>query len=289
MYVFVHIEKCGGSTLNYQLRRIFGLDHCDIIPRDKNSMKISESDLDDLHKIRPTIHSITGHSFRPYLDLGKYNNQITYYCLFRNPIHRYISAFKHFVTSYHFPNDIEEWLKFPDQYNFQTKAIAGSNDIETAKHMLDTKIVLVGLMEDYNGFLEDICQIMPDFRYEKDYQIRNIASTRKGYIPVKVDLEIYHDKICENNRLDIELYQYAKSVVIPKFRKQMTSDMPISTFILPNTPQRKFDSYFKYKMNLLYRNLVYKPYMGYVPFRQHRLPEYQKVSETYLSIKNNEE
>ena len=284
MYVFVHIEKCGGSTLNYQLRRIFGLDHCDIIPRDKNSMKISESDLDDLFKLRPSVHSITGHSIRPCLDLGKYNDQFKYYCLFRNPIHRYISAFKHFVTSYHFPNDIDEWLKFDDQKNFQTKAIAGVSDIEAAKHILDDKIVLVGLMEEYNDFLVDINRLIPSFRYEEDYQIRNIATTRKGYIPVKVDIDKYHDKLCANNQLDIELYEYSKTVVIPKLRKSLVSNTPISAGILPDTPMRKFESNFNYKINLLYRNFIYKPYMGYTPFRQHRLPDYQKVSDDYLAM-----
>ena len=59
LIAFIHIPKCGGTTLNNVLRREYMLDHFDVLPADKSPAAVfTPEDMRCLLKLNPGLKSV---------------------------------------------------------------------------------------------------------------------------------------------------------------------------------------------------------------------------------------
>lgn len=271
MLAFVHIEKCGGTTLVHTLRRAFGLDHFDVLPRDKSSHLFTSADLAQVLRLRPRVKSLAGHSIRLRSRLERVVPEVRYYTLLRDPVRRYVSDFYHFVDLLGFPDDFEHWLSLTDRHDFQTRAIAGTADVAAAKELLTSRFAAVGIVEEYDTFLDSLAGLAHPRRLEHRSRVRNAADQRRGRHG-KVPLERFRDAIIARNRLDLELYDHVRRVILPEQEARRDRGGGSRS---TGAARTIFGSW-RGLQNLLFRNLIYKPYLGYLPFRPHALPRYRR-------------
>lgn len=101
LFIFVHMEKCGGTSLLASSRRRNGLKHCDIISSKKLGNVADASDFARSLAIYPNCDFITGHCLYPDL-LEKYKRVALDRGLkpivitsTRNPVDRLLSDYAH--------------------------------------------------------------------------------------------------------------------------------------------------------------------------------------------------
>jgi hypothetical protein len=267
IYSFIHIEKCAGTSILKILTQLYGAKHIDAIPRDIGSMNFSQQDLIDLQKVAPFVRSISsGHSMRPYIDYDPINDsKLIFYTILRNPIQRYISDFKHFADLTNFPKDFDAWLGFEERKNFIVKSISGSEDVESAKRIINSKFALVGILEEYELFKDGLAKLLGVTEI-RDLRINTNTSAQRGGNYKNIFFEKHMEKIIENNALDIELYEYIKDD-IERFSRPKKNKQPEQQHIR----NIKTINEFLYR---IFRTAIYKPYMGHSPLKRHALPIY---------------
>ncbi len=281
MLAFSHIEKCGGTTLIQVLRQTFVFDHCDVVPRATTTMQFSHDDVRDLLTLRPSIKSISGHSIRVACKLEAVAPEIHYYTSLRDPLKRYVSDYFHFVERLRFRGGFEAWLAREDRRNFQTKAIAGCADLERAKSLLADRFDVVGVVEQFDELFRHLRWLawstvgvdLGSF-YQVANERRNPWRARHDEPDPLID---FGNEIREANQLDMELYEYATRKILPAQRTRLAKHvekLPIASRQAPSwwkrVRQRQRSLTYR-----VYRNCVYKPYMGRWPMRAHRLPVYE--------------
>lgn len=280
MLAFVHIEKCGGTTLIDLLRRNFFLDHVDVIPRDQSSMLLSPDDLTRLFKLRPTTISVAGHSIRTHAGLDSCGVPLMYYTCLRNPVKRFISDYLHFVELLGSRESVLDFLKREDRCNFQTQAIAGEADLEAAKQILAERFAVVGLLEQFDQFLSDLHTAVQEhtgYSMDLNYRIQNTRSDRASKTTARKEAEKHRDAIAAANDLDIQLYEFVANELMPA-RSGETVPATISIEAAryrPGWSARAVPKSLQPRAYTLYRNMIYKPYMGHWP-GPHRLPVYRE-------------
>jgi hypothetical protein len=288
LFIYAHIEKCGGTTINSLCRSVLGTRHVDIVPRDKEAMLINQQDLDDTLRICPGAISLSGHSIRPHLELDFGDRAPKYFTLLRDPVKRYVSDYKHFVELCGFTGSFEDWLEVEDRQNFQVRAIAGNADLAAAKEIVQNRVALCGCLEEFDAFMNALQRLMSPHGLGTEYHVANQAGQRdqrpfqrilfraaKGFAkpPEKapapqVDVTPYLDAIEERNQLDRALHRFVKEEVFPSQAAALATHD--SKPARPATRGRL--------RNMLFRNLIYKPRMGYPPFVFHSLPRYRNPS-----------
>jgi hypothetical protein len=274
----VHIEKCGGTTLIDVLRRNFQLDHFDVIPRNRQAMLFTADDLDDLLKFRPTVRSIAGHSVRLSADLQTIVPGIQFVTCLRDPVRRYVSDYCHFIDRLGARCDFAQWLAREDRHNFQAQSIAGRADLNDAIHLVETRFAAVGVLELFDDLLAQLAAIVRrSMRIELDtwYEIRNSRRTRRGSSPASELVARFRKEIVAANKLDIELYDYVRKVVLPRQAQQLgTAGADRSVSLGVRGWRGRWRDTQRRVLYRLYRNLVYKPHVGRLPL-PHRLPIYE--------------
>jgi hypothetical protein len=279
MLAFVHIEKCGGTTLIDVLRRSFLFDHVDVIPRDPQSMIFDADDMRDLLEFRPTVKSIAGHSIRISTGLEKIVPQIRYITCLRDPVRRYVSDYCHFIERLGLEAGFEEWLDREDRHNFQTRAIAGEANLDAAIHILETSFELVGAVEKFAEFVQQIRGVVQHkLRVEFDpwYEIRNSRWGRPSVLSTPELIDKFGEKVAAVNELDIKLHHHVLNVILPRQRTVLCADDSVTTSTAQNRGLTdRFRDARRRVLFRAYRNLVYKPHLRRWPV-PHRLPIYEK-------------
>jgi len=283
LLAFVHIEKCGGTTVIDALRRTYLLNHVDVIPQDRNSMLYNDDDLRNLHGLRPRVASISGHSIRIHSNLETVVPNVTYFTCLRDPVRRYLSEYYTYVERLGMAPNFRDWLDRTDRHNFQTRAIAGKPDLELAKQILDEKFAVVGLLEEFEEFfirLSYTAQMVTGHAIRPARGLLNPRdSGNRSSLPSPQDLlDQFGDSIELANALDLELYRYAKDTTISRQQKNRPISSSLLTSYAGNRPETSWSSRLQASASLAlyrtYRNLIYKPYMGRWPV-VHLLPDYQ--------------
>lgn len=261
---FVHIEKCGGTTLNNILRRNYLINHFEVILRDKNSSLFGPEDMRHLLRLNPRVTSIAGHVIQLSSNLESVVKDVKYFTLLRDPIKRYISDYQFGVDILKYPADFDAWLERTDRHNIMTKAIAGEENVEKAKKLISTKMSLVGIVEKYEEFLEGLRLLVWPDKLDISYEIKNIASQRKTKHFQQIDLIKYKKQLMKNNELDLELYNFVCADVLSKQREKILTEKS-KTFVPKIVQYSRISSMARIFLNRIYRNLIYKPYVGQWP------------------------
>lgn len=238
---FVHIEKTAGISINQILRSSFGIRHCDIELINRKCTVRAKKDIALAKKIYPKLASIAGHWISP---INYESDDLLFYTFLRNPIERTLSHYQYQIQRMGKTIEFEEWIKIEKYRNFQTKKLAGSENLEKAISMLLRRFYFIGITEHFQESLLRL-NILLNGRLN----IIDMHSNRAGDNSIK--LAIRENKtlmalMYDSNKLDIELYEF----FLNEFEKTAlgTRDQ-----IMGRT------NYFNLWGNRLYRNLIYKP------------------------------
>lgn len=290
---FVHIEKCGGTTLIHMLRSSFGIRHFDIIAKRHWSHLVEKSDFDRVFGLNPSAVSLAGHSIRLYHDPGIARYPETgFYTILREPVSRYLSDFHHFGPCFSQVRNFDTWLSVSERQNFMTRAIAGEPNLNKAIDILHEKMALVGVMEAYDTFIHQLRLLFYPLPMARRYQVRNQSSDRyeglinglyerftkistHQHIDFHYDYNAYRDAVAENNAIDSQLYTYVKNNILPDQHKRFQAyAVEMNHQQAPEPSRMKLGVQFT--VNRLYRNGVYKPLLGLFPV-PYKLERYKNV------------
>lgn len=217
LLAFVHIEKAAGTTLIHLLRSNFFMRYCDVKPFSSTSNRVFTSD--DMKKVlrfNPALRCIGGHAVKPFSDLRE-SFHVRYFTLLRDPIKRYLSQYQYWLERLEKKLSFQSFLDVEGSFNLQTKKIAGTDNLDLAKKTLSKDFFLVGTVEAFDEFLILFRNKLKPFEFSPYYEVKNVGNNKS---PVRKSLpEIfvkYKDEIIKRNQLDIELYEYVKTVLLPR-------------------------------------------------------------------------
>lgn len=279
LYVFHHIEKCAGTTLILLLRRSLGIRHCDIIPI-HDSDYVENADVARALKTHPSLISIAGHSFRPYMAETLFSSvaethDISWYTILRDPVQRYISLYFHFVNKLGYSQPFEAWAEDGYWHNWLTKSIAGDPDSEKAIAILQSRFNVVGFVDDYDGFMARFKDMMQPTLLLPEYEIVNQRGLKFGKIHGARSNQKLTDREIEIakdvNSADVEFYANARQAYAPQTVPAQLS--PDTASLIEPAWKTKL----RYYYCLGYRNLIYKPLTSKPPFTAYMLPRYAQI------------
>lgn len=231
LLAFVHVEKAAGTSLIHVLRQLYCGAHLDVRPFSASSSSVfTASDLCTARRVLPGLRCIAGHSVVPWSDLC----DVDYVTLLRDPVKRYLSHYQHWVERKGCQLAFEEFLANDEMSNFQTKKIAGSDDLERAKGLLGERFLLAGCVEDFDAFLVLLARLTSQphdrFFYTQENKALNTVIRKPDY-------EKYMPAIRENNASDIQLYGHVKEVFFPACVERYGADFKsdLDRFCVENT------------------------------------------------------
>ncbi|WP_404324288.1 sulfotransferase family protein [Cytobacillus firmus] len=213
LLIFMHIPKTAGMTLKRIIKRQYPDDR---ILKDITDGKIQEFK----EKMEEQDFSfVFGHlSFGLHLHTTK---PCTYITMLREPIDRVISMYYYVLGKENHPLhnivkelSFEEFLDHPDlknhTNNMQTKRVLGKNtlitsDLEQAKLNLLNHFSVIGITEMF----DDSIKLMKKKLNWNDISYVRKNQTKKRLSRDQIDQRLI-EKITEYNKLDIQLYNWAK-------------------------------------------------------------------------------
>jgi hypothetical protein len=203
MYYFVHIEKCAGTTLH----EILALTFLRYVHITKNHFggneKKNDLSLSEYQKIKKMFPSMMGgHNIRPYLNFIEPSNCFTF---LRNPIERYISQYNH-DHERGFSSDFEHFLNRSYTRNFMVQKIAGEENFEKAKLLLN-QFKFVGDADNFFQSIERLSEILK-VRFYSCSQNYNVRNDDPHYLTFEKLSSEQRQLAYSQNELDIKLYNY---------------------------------------------------------------------------------
>ena len=244
MLAFSHIYKSGGTSLKWILRNSFGINHLEVERWDEryysglsyvknNPIPFKSKDLKKVKKFFPHVKSIQSHEIVPYENLESIVPDIRYFTFVRDPLKQTASWFQYLVNiGKRTDLKFEDYIKSDFPRNFQTKMIAGTEDIELAKKIIKEKKVFIGITESFDESLVLMKKILaPEL---------NINYIRQG---TAEDNTISKELLTNNKskqllldatELDRELYEYVKLELFPQYKIEYgdSFDEDLSNFYL---------------------------------------------------------
>ncbi len=215
---FVHINKAAGTTLTHILRLNFFLKHFDV-PSFMNSSRgvFQKEGMKKILKINPFIGSIAGHSIRSFSNLSDLYPDVRYITLLREPVKRTISHYQYNVEKHGTNLSFDEYLKHDASFNRQTRIIAGTTDLNSAKELLRETFFLVGIVEEFDEFLILLKKKLLPFELKITYKLKNVSKKNSAIRKnIEQTIDQYYEKIVDRNKLDLELFNYVKNDLIPE-------------------------------------------------------------------------
>ena len=228
--IFLHIPKTAGTTLNriiewqYNPLAIFTMDPYRIRATPERLQKLSE-------RRRRSLRMVRGHLYygvHEFLPQGA-----TYFTMLREPVARFFSSYYFIQRRPLHPMHrkvtterigVEDFIRLtPRRQNLQCSLISGiKNDgssdermLEVAKENLAKSFSVIGLAE---RFEESLVLMAQAYDWEIPfYENRKVSKTRPKVDPAAVEM------IREHNRLDLELYDFGKSLFEESLQQNETA------------------------------------------------------------------
>lgn len=221
MLAFAHIQKTAGTTLNWILRRSFGIRHLDVEPwrpfagKRYYAVTYSAEDHRYVRRLFPWIASIAGHHVKPHSDLVRVCPDIRYITFVREPVARTASHYQGMVTKMGYRKSCEQWLEEERFHDVQTKHIAGRPDVEEAIRVLRERCVLVGLQERFDESLVLLRERAQNPSLDVRYQPENVAPTTSIARDLVQNART-RELLASVNQLDTELYRRVREELFPE-------------------------------------------------------------------------
>jgi hypothetical protein len=228
--IFLHIPKTAGTTLNriiewqYNPLAIFTMDPYRIRATPERLQKLSERRRRRLRMVRGHLYYGV-HEFLP--------QSATYVTMLREPVARFFSSYYFIQRRPLHPMHrkvtterigVEDFVRLtPRRQNLQCSLISGiKNDgrsdermLEVAKENLAKSFSVIGLAE---RFEESLVLMAQAYDWEIPfYENRKVSKTRPKIDPAAVEM------IREHNRLDLELYDFGKSLFEESLQQKETA------------------------------------------------------------------
>jgi len=255
MLVFVHIEKSAGTSLIHILRRNYFLKYCDVRPLKAGSNGVfTMDDFNKYIKINPGMECLSGHSVKPYGDIMTIPD-LQLITLLRDPVKRYISQYQHWIEKKTINLPFDDFLKIESVSNFQTKKIAGTDDIDLAKHKLDD-FFLVGTLENFDEFLLFLRNKLVDVNLDPAYHRLNQA--KKAGMAEEI-MHRFLPQIEERNQNDIILYNYVQDKIREKNRLEYGASIDDDVARFRSSNKVSIKGKLKSNLDFLYRKLYLEP------------------------------
>jgi hypothetical protein len=205
---FIHIERAGGTTLQWLLRRNFPTFLTLTPPRRTNdeALILTRGQLGRLLRVLPFTSGIGGHTVRTYAGYESVTERrILYFTFLREPVARFVSHLQYQLGAAAGVRDIAQALEDPYLGNFMTKRIAGAGNLADARRRIDEDYGFVGFQEEFDHSLIALraaLDVPIDLRYER--RNRSVAPARwardPGVLRAAQDLNVK----------DLELYYFAR-------------------------------------------------------------------------------
>ena len=226
--------KTAGTSLSKQLIAHLGR-RMHIVP---GGLKMDDDYYDksklrnDLDLFNWNLKIITGHPMRPYIDFGEEAEKaMLWFTFFREPKKRYVSHYLHdfkWTNNFSSPRykymkdkSIVEWEELEGYANYQTKFLAGEDNVEKAIETLEAKFSWLGLTEEYET---SMASFRTRFDLQDLYVITRAANTNLADRDTRQEVhETYSEFITEMNQNDMRLYEYVKNQIWPKYKKLAAS------------------------------------------------------------------
>ncbi len=215
LLAFVHVEKAAGTTFIHILRNNYFLQYLDVRPFWNESERLfGARDFVVSRRVVPGLACIAGHSVKPYSDLENVVPNVRYITILRDPVKRYVSHYQYWVEQMGKRLSFEEFLGAEEVANFQTKKYSHDGDLDEAKEVLSGKMFLVGSVEEFDQFLVMLRRKLFPQKFNPYYLTKNLARNK---VKTSDLFERYHDAIRENNKLDLDLYRFAKEELYARY------------------------------------------------------------------------
>lgn len=266
MLLFLHIEKCAGTTIISHFRNQLPYESIDVLTR-KN--KVCFQDIKIAKKLYAGAKVCSGHSITPdRIDVfEQLFGDVQTLSIIRDPIERVISNYVHDVRRGKWDADLSSYLRIPWKHNYLLRFLGGGRveygfraseeidfllPVDQFEQCLpvvfeSTKLNILTSLTKKN---ESSGTLMP-----KDVKIY-------GGVPVGIYCirEDEYDYASRVNKLDVEFWSSVKSNFAPYPIKE-AGDGEVNS----NTSRCKV------RLASLYRNMIYKP-MVLRQFGYHALP-----------------
>ncbi len=225
--LFPHIPKTGGTTLDYLIAKNYKVDF--IYRINAHALDRNIAGMYKLHKSFVPHRVIMGHFELNDIVYQLLNRErMVHLVMLREPVSRVISYYDYLRTSPNHPKHalarsmtLAEFVdsdRIDEINNAQTHRLLGalkfdrwraqSSDevslLKAAKHQLMHRYSLFGLVEEYDAFLLMAHQLLN--WSDVYYQRKNTSKTKTARSDVPAEVI---QRIRENNRLDLMLYQFA--------------------------------------------------------------------------------
>lgn len=205
LLAFVHIEKSAGTSMIHLLRHNYFMRYLDVRPLDHGERIFKARDLQRYKNIVPWLTVVGGHSVVPWSDLESVAN-VRYIVLLRNPLKRYVSHYRYWNSHLRKEISMEEYLSREDPCNIQVKKLAGEENLDKAINIIGEKFSCVGVVEHFDRFLLDLQDKESGSGFRALHIEQNV--NKKSSLSVDELIDQYGDEIVDNNRLDMDLYDF---------------------------------------------------------------------------------
>jgi hypothetical protein len=260
LLAFVHIEKAAGTTLLYLLRRNYLLRYLDVRPLRRASTEwFTAADLRSCLRLNPWLRCIGGHAVRPCADLETIAPDIRYVTLLREPVARYLSQYAYWVRSLRKDWSFERFLDHEPSHDFQTKKLVGSGSLADAKAVLAERFFLVGVAEQFDEFLVELCRKLRPQPFDPRYRRRNVGT---GDDARAERFERYFDRIRANNARDLELYAYVSGTLLARQRSNLGGELAAAVAELRRSNASGEPGRARLLLDGMCRKLYYEPVTG---------------------------
>lgn len=206
------------------------------------------------------MRCISGHSVVPHGELQALGAEIQFVTQVREPVARAISQYKFWLGRMNKNVAPEEFLDHPTASNFQTKKVAGTEDLELAKTIITERYLAAGTVERFDEFLVLLARKLSLPLDLFTYQKRNEARPGNSIeIPAG-----FADELARRNELDLELYRWIDSELLNSYIAGYDGDFRSDLQEFVELQRKASPPSSPYLVDYIYRNAYWKPVSGVI-------------------------